>query len=43
MSDRLSYTTYSYRNRDIYKLRYKFGSVYVESVDVLYEVLCLRM
>ena len=28
-SDWLSHTTYSYRNRAIYKLRYKFGSVYI--------------
>ena len=28
MSGRLSYTTYSYRNRAIFELRYKFVSVY---------------
>ena len=28
ISDRLFYTTYSYKNRAIYELRYKFGSVY---------------
>ena len=31
ISDRLPYTTYSYRSRAIYELRYKFGSVYVYS------------
>ena len=29
ISDRLSYTTYSYGNRTIYELRYKYGSVYI--------------
>ena len=28
MSGRLSYTTHSYKNRTIYELHYKFGSVY---------------
>ena len=30
MSGRLSYTIYSCRNRTIYELRYKFGSVYLK-------------